>query len=95
MTTPPTRKLGIVTPLKGRVIVLPDEPEAVTDSGLIIPDTAKEAPTTGLVTHVSGDKEDVFEVGQRVMFVKNAGVELQMGKEHFLMREDDIYAIVK
>jgi chaperonin GroES len=81
-----------IQPVAGRVIVLPDPAPEKTESGLFIPDNAKQPPQSGTVTHVGPDP--LYAVGQRVLFVKNAGVELNMEPVHFLMREEDIYATI-
>jgi len=80
------------------------EEEEKTKGGIIIPDTAKEKPVEGKVIAV-GDgkvaddgKKMPLEVkeGDRVLFGKYAGTEIQIdGEEHLIMREDDIIAIVE
>jgi chaperonin GroES len=92
-----------VKPLHDRVIVKRTEEEAKTKGGIIIPDTAKEKPVEGKVVAV-GDgkvmedgKKQPLEVkeGDRVLFGKYAGTEIQIeGEEHLIMREDDIIAII-
>ena len=93
-----------VKPLHDRVIVKRVEEEAKTKGGIIIPDTAKEKPVEGVVMAV-GDgkvtddgKKIALEVkaGDKVLFGKYAGTEIQIdGEEHLIMREDDIIAIVE
>ncbi|MCD6306291.1 MAG: co-chaperone GroES [Deltaproteobacteria bacterium] len=93
-----------VRPLHDRVIVKRMEEEEKTKGGIIIPDTAKEKPVEGKVIAV-GDgkvaddgKKMPLEVkeGDRVLFGKYAGTEIQIdGEEHLIMREDDIIAIVE
>jgi len=92
-----------VKPLHDRVIVKRVEEEAKTKGGIIIPDTAKEKPVEGVIMavgdgKVSDDgKKIALEVkaGDRVLFGKYAGTEIQIdGEEHLIMREDDIIAIV-
>lgn len=93
-----------VKPLHDRVIVKRVEEEAKTKGGIIIPDTAKEKPVEGVIMAV-GDgkvtddgKKIALEVkaGDRVLFGKYAGTEIQIdGEEHLIMREDDIIAIVE
>lgn len=93
-----------VKPLHDRVIVKRVEEEAKTKGGIIIPDTAKEKPVEGEIMAVGegkvGDdgKKIVLEVkvGDKVLFGKYAGTEIQIdGEEHLIMREDDIIAIVE
>ena len=93
-----------VRPLHDRVIVKRVEEEETTKGGIIIPDTAKEKPVEGKVIAV-GDgkvaddgKKIPLEVkaGDKVLFGKYAGTEIQIeGEEHIIMREDDIIAIVE
>ncbi len=92
-----------VKPLHDRVIVKRVEEEAKTKGGIIIPDTAKEKPVEGEIMAVGdgkvGDdgKKIAMEVkvGDKVLFGKYAGTEIQIdGEEHLIMREDDIIAIV-
>jgi chaperonin GroES len=92
-----------VRPLHDRVIVKRVEEEEKTKGGIIIPDTAKEKPVEGKVIAV-GDgkladdgKKIPLEVkaGDKILFGKYAGTEIQIdGEEHLIMREDDIIAIV-
>ncbi len=93
-----------VKPLHDRVIVKRVEEEEKTKGGIIIPDTAKEKPVEGVILAV-GDgkvaddgKKIALEVkaGDKVLFGKYAGTEIQIdGEEHLIMREDDIIAIVE
>jgi chaperonin GroES len=87
-------KIKKITPMKGRVVVLPDPAPEKTESGLFIPEAAKKSPDSGVVTHIS-DSEPLFKKGAHVLFVKNAGMELDVdGVTHILMKEEDIYATV-
>jgi chaperonin GroES len=93
-----------VRPLHDRVIVKRVEEEEKTKGGIIIPDTAKEKPVEGKVIAV-GDgkladdgKKIPLEVkaGNKILFGKYAGTEIQIdGEEHLIMREDDIIAIIE
>jgi chaperonin GroES len=93
-----------VKPLQDRVIVKRIEEEETTKGGIIIPDTAKEKPIEGEVVAVGGGKlldtgtKQSLEVkkGDKVLFGKYAGTEIQVeGEEHLIMREDDIIAIIE
>jgi len=94
-----------IQPLHDRVIVKRIEEEETTKGGIIIPDTAKEKPVEGIVVAVGsgkvegeGSKKVPLEVknGDRVLFSKYAGTEIQIeGEEHLIMKEEDIIAIVK
>ena len=72
--------------------------ETKTSSGIIIPDTAKEKPQKGTVVAVGpGTKENpvTVKVGNKVLYGKYAGTELQLeGVDYLIMKENDILAIV-
>ncbi|AEJ38796.1 chaperonin Cpn10 [Sulfobacillus acidophilus TPY] len=72
------------------------EEQERTQSGIYIPDTAKDKPQTGLVVAV-GDGEDIkVKEGQRVLFAKFAGTEIKLdNEEHLILSVDDILAIVE
>jgi len=91
-----------VRPLGDRVLVLPIEQDEVKKGGIIIPDTAKEKPQEGkIVATGPGKHEDGKLVpmnvkkGDRVLYSKYGGTEIKIdGKDHLIMREDDILGIV-
>jgi chaperonin GroES len=91
-------------PLGDRVIVKPAEAETQTQSGLFIPDTAKEKPQRGEVIAV-GDgklKDDGariaidVKVGDTVIFSKYGGSEVKIDNVEYkiLDAERDIIAVV-
>ncbi len=89
-------------PLGDRVVVKPKEAEEKTDSGLYIPDTAKEKPQRGEVVSVgpgrteNGAKIDMtVQQGDQVLYGKYAGTEVTLdGRELLIMRESDIFGVV-
>ena len=90
-------------PLHDRVLVRRVEAEEKTAGGIYIPDSAKEKPSQGEIVAAGpgkvGDdgKLQAMSVkkGDRVLFNKYAGMEIQLGGEdHLIMREDDILGIV-
>jgi len=93
-----------LSPLHDRVIIKPSQPEEVTKGGIIIPDTAKEKPMQGEVVAVGPGKltDDgkiiplTVKVGDKVLYGKYSGTEVEINGEQFLiMRESDIFAIIK
>jgi len=79
-----------VKPLGPRVVIHPLEEENRTDSGLYIPDTAKEKPQTGLVVAVGENTEDVtitVKIGDKVLFPKYTGTEIKFGKEDYIIMD--------
>ena len=88
-----------VKPLADRVLVEPKEAETKTASGLFIPDTAKEKPQAGTVVAVGPGKKDEpmeLKVGDKVLYGKYAGTELNVdGKIYIMMRQSDVMAGVE
>lgn len=93
-----------IKPLGNRVVVEPIEQEDVTKSGIVLPDTAKEKPQTGIVLAAGpGDRDDNgkrvemdVKVGNKVLFAKYAGTELKLdGKKLLILRETDLLGIVE
>ena len=93
-----------VRPLHDRLLVRRIEEEEKTKGGLIIPDTAKEKPMEGKVIAVGKGKVDEdgklrpldVHKGDRVLFSKYSGTEIQLeGDEHLIIREDDVLAVLE
>jgi len=91
-------------PLADRVIIKPQEAEEVTKSGLYLPDTAKEKPIEGLVVaagpgKVTDDGKTApmsVKVNDKVLYGKYSGTEVTIdGTQYLIMRESDIFAIIK
>ncbi len=85
-----------VRPLGDRVLVKLIEEQERTQSGIYIPDTAKDKPQTGLVVAVGDGEEIKVKEGQRVLFAKFAGTEIKLDNvEHLILSMDDILAVVE
>ena len=91
-------------PLGDRVLVEPGEEKEVKKGGIIIPDTAKEKPTEGIVIALGTGKTDdngkkvPFEVkkGDRVLVSKYGGTEIKLdGKEYKIFGSDDLIAVIE
>ena len=91
-------------PLGDRIVVKPLEPEEKTKGGLVLPDTAKEKPQEGKVVSVGTGrllddgtvKSLEVKTGDRILYGKYAGTEVQLsGEEYLIVREDDVLAIVQ
>jgi len=90
-------------PLGDRVLVEPVEEKETKKGGIIIPDSAKEKPTEGIIRALGTGRSDddgkklPFEVkvGDRVLVSKYGGTEVKLnGKEYKILNSDDILAIV-
>ena len=90
-------------PLGDRVLVRRVEEEAKTKGGIIIPDTAKEKPQEGEVIAVGpGARDDSGKlqpldvtVGDRILFGKWSGTEVELdGEDLLIMKESDILGVL-
>lgn len=90
-----------IRPLHDRVLVERLEQEEKTAGGIYIPDAAKEKAQTGKVIAIGNGRvlNDgtvaplAVKAGDIVFFGKYAGTEA--GKEHVILREDDILGVVE
>ena len=93
-----------IRPLQDRLLIQRIEEEEKTKGGIIIPDTAKEKPQEGKVIAVGKGKVsddgklqplDVKK-GDRILFSKYAGTEVNIeGEEHLIIREDDVLGVIE
>ena len=93
-----------IDPLSDRVVVMPEDPEEKTASGIILPDTAQEKPHMGQIVAAGpgkvSDNGNVVKMsvqkGDKVLYGKFSGTEITLdGTEVLIMRESDILAKFK
>jgi chaperonin GroES len=93
-----------VKPLGDRILVEAAEEKETKKGGIIIPDSAKEKPSEGIVVALGTGKTDdngkkvPFEVkkGDRVLVSKYGGTEVKLGdKEYKIFNADDIIAVIE
>lgn len=93
-----------IKPLHDKVLVRRVDEETTTAGGIIIPDTAKEKPSEGVVEAIGNGfrAEDgkilpmSVKVGDRVLFGKWAGTEIKVnGEARLIIKESDILAIIE
>ncbi len=93
-----------IKPLHDKVLVKRVDEETKTSGGIIIPDTAKEKPSEGVVEAVGNGfrAEDgkiipmSVKAGDRVLFGKWAGTEIKVnGESRLIIKESDILAIIE
>ncbi|HTO27869.1 MAG TPA: co-chaperone GroES [Devosia sp.] len=91
-------------PLHDRVVVRRVDAEEKSKGGIIIPDTAKEKPSEGVVVAVGpGARDDSGKIvvpdvkaGDRILFGKWSGTEVKLnGEDLLIMKESDIMGIVE
>ena len=91
-------------PLHDRVLVRRVEADQKTAGGIIIPDTAKEKPSEGVIVAAgSGARRDDGSIvpmevkdGDMVLFGKWSGTEVSVnGEELLIMKESDILGVIE
>jgi len=91
-------------PLHDRVVVRRLDGEEKSKGGIIIPDTAKEKPSEGMVVAVGpGGRDEAgnrivpgVKAGDRVLFGKWSGTEVKLDNEELMiMKESDIMGVVE
>ncbi len=91
-------------PLLDRVVIKRTPEESRTAGGIIIPDTAKEKPSQGVVIAVGpGARDEAGKVipmtlkeGDKVLFGKWSGTEIKIdGEELLIMKETDVLGILE
>ncbi|MCL5260116.1 MAG: co-chaperone GroES [Gammaproteobacteria bacterium] len=93
-----------IRPLHDRVVIERLDEERTTSGGIVIPDSAAEKPSRGIIIAIGVGKIlengtvrplDV-KVGNKVLFGKYSGNEVKIdNKEYVIMREDDIMGIIE
>lgn len=91
-------------PLYDRILVERVKSEEKTQSGIIVPDIAKEKPQEGKVIAVGQGKrlEDgkliplEVKAGDTILFGKYSGSEIKIeGNEYLIIKEDDVLGLLK
>ena len=84
-------------PLGDRVLLMVEEGEQKTASGLYIPQTAQEKTQIGKVIEVGDDKDAIkVKPNDRVMYDKYAGTSVKIdGEDHLIVKMQDILAIIQ
>jgi len=99
-----TSSSATIRPLHDKILVRRDEAKSKTESGIIIPESGKERPKTGVIEAVgtgalnteTGERIPLtVKKGDRVLFTSYAGTEIKLENDEFLMMsEDDILAVI-
>ena len=93
-----------VKPLRENVLIKRVEEENKTAGGIILPDTAKEKPSEGIVEAVGPGMVSpegkvipmTVKVGDKVLFGKWSGSEVKInGEERLLIKEPEILGIIE
>jgi len=94
-----------VRPLGDKILVKRDEGADKTESGIYLPESAKDKPKTGTVQAVGTGALNTetgariplnVKKGDKIIFSSYAGTEVKLGKDSLLiMSEDDILAVLE
>lgn len=90
-------------PLGERVVLKQLEAEEKTQSGIILPDSAKEKPQEAVVIAVGPGKEEDGKItamqvkeGDKVIYSKYSGTEVKLDEEEYvIVSQSDILAVVE
>lgn len=92
-----------IKPLQDRVLIKRLDENTKTAGGIIIPDTAKEKPSEGMVEAVGPGMVTpdgklmpmTVKVGDKVLFGKWAGTEIKVkGEDRLIIKESEILAVI-
>lgn len=94
----------MLRPLGNRVIIDINEKEETTKSGIILTDASKEKPVQGEVIAVgpgnlleNGEVKPLdVKVGEKVIYSKYAGMEVEHeGKNYLILTDSEILAVIE
>lgn len=93
-----------IRPLQDRVLVKRLEENTKTAGGIIIPDTAKEKPSEGIIEAVGAGLVNPegkiipmnVKVGDKVLFGKWSGSEVKvLGEQYLLIKESELLGVIE
>ena len=93
-----------VKPLEERNLIKPLEAETKTESGIFLPESAKEKPMQGKVVATgpgrmldNGERvKPSVKKGHTVVYGKYAGTEIEIKKNaHLIMRESELLGVIE
>lgn len=85
-----------IKPLKDRVLLKPFKQPERTSGGIFLPESATEKQQQAVVVAIGTDKKNIqVKVGDKVLYEKSGGTEIEIGSEkHLLVKSVDILAII-
>ena len=93
-----------VQPLEDRIVIKPADAETRTESGIYLPETAKEKPMQGKVVSVgpgrrldNGERvKPAVKKGDTVVYGKYAGTEIEIkNTTHIIVRESELLGVIE
>jgi chaperonin GroES len=99
-----SKSVSTIRPLGDKILVKRDEALGKTESGIILPESGKDKPKTGVVEAVgtgalntdTGERIPLsIKKGDRVIFSSYSGTEVKLNDvEYLMMSEDDVLAVI-
>ena len=93
-----------VKPLEDRILVRPVEAESKTETGIFLPESAKEKPMKGKVVALGPGKlldngervKPAVKKGDTVVYGKYSGTEIEIKNEpHLIVRESELLGVIE
>ncbi len=97
------KSVAQIKPMSDRIVIRPTQQEETTKGGIFLPDTAKERPQEGEVVAVGPGRylnngkrmEMELKAGDKVIYSKYAGTEIQVEDEELLVLGfNDVLAMI-
>lgn len=102
-TATKTETIEVFTPILDRLLVMPIKPDERSQGGIIIPDTAQDAPRRGHVVSTGPGRANeaggwipmYVHDGDRILFGKYAGTEIKInGYDYLIIGQNDVLGIL-
>lgn len=76
-----------IIPIYDRVVIIPDEQNKKTETGIILPPDTRKRSNSGTVVAVGGgqDKPIPLKPGDKVIYQRHAGLDMQWNGENYLI----------
>lgn len=86
----------MLKPLHDNVILMKEEVEKKTASGILLTDNSEKKPSVALVVALGEDVKSPLKVNDRVVYKEYSGTNVEMNDKNYIIIEaEDILAIVE
>lgn len=89
-------------PIGDKLVIEMVAVEEKTNSGIVLPTSAKEAPSVAKVLAIGDEilndeeKKDLVKIGDKIIFSKYSGTEVKLDKkEYIIVKIADVLAVVE
>ena len=87
-----TKKEEVFIPMNKRLVIEPIK-DAVTKAGIILPGKKDDLPYEGIVKFTM--KGSDIKVDDKILFNRHASIKFDKYPEYLVIKEEDIYLIIK